>query len=170
MGLNGALAGLVAITAGCNVIGPMESLLVGAIGGVLVVEGVFLLDRLRIDDPVGAIPVHGVSGVFGTLAVGLFAADDGLFHGGGLTLLGIQALGTVAAGGFAFAVGGATWLVLARLPGGIRVPRDHELEGLDIAECGVEAYGDEPRGMHADPSSGYEEQALPTATRAPARG
>jgi len=149
MGLNGVLAGLVSITAGCHVIGPVESILVGAIGGVIAVEGVFLLERLRIDDPVGAIPVHGMGGVFGTLAVGLFGAEGGLFHGGGVTLLGTQALGALAAAAFAFVTGAAFWWLLARLPGGIRVSAEHEFDGLDIAECGVEAYGEEPRGIAA---------------------
>jgi Amt family ammonium transporter len=148
MGLNGALAGLVSITAGCDVIGPVESMFVGVIGGVLVVEGVFLLDRLKIDDPVGAIPVHLVCGVFGTLAVGIFASGDapGLLHGGGLGLLGVQALGVLAGAGFAFVAGGAIWLALRWAPGGVRVDPEHEAEGLDLAECGVEAYADELRG------------------------
>ena len=143
MALNGALAGLVAITAGCDVIGPLESLLVGAVAGLVVVEGVMLLDRLRIDDPVGAIPVHLFCGVFGTVAVGLFANGaqlKGLFHGGGVSLLTTQLLGAAAGGGLAFAVGGALWLSLKRLPGGVRVDRDHEVEGLDLSECGVSAY------------------------------
>jgi Amt family ammonium transporter len=150
MGLNGVLAGLVAITAGCHVIGPLEAMIVGTIAGVLVVEGVFLLDRLKIDDPVGAIPVHGMCGLFGTLAVGLFAAERGLFHGGGLSLLGVQALGALAGGAFAFTLGLAVWWGLSRLPGGVRVSAEHEHEGLDLAECGVSAYGEELRGMHAE--------------------
>ena len=118
MGLNGALAGLVSITAGCDVIGPVESMVVGMIGGVLVVEGVFLLDRLRVDDPVGAIPVHLVCGAFGTLAVGLFARGDapGVLHGGGLGVLGVQALGVLVGAGSSFVAGGAVWLLLRRLP------------------------------------------------------
>jgi Amt family ammonium transporter len=143
MALNGALAGLVAITAGCDVIGPLESLVVGSFAGFVVVEGVMLLERLRIDDPVGAIPVHLFCGVFGTVVVGLFAnsADlKGLFHGGGFGLLTTQLLGAVSGGGLAFVVGGAVWLSLSRLPGGVRVERDHEVEGLDLSECGVSAY------------------------------
>ena len=150
MALNGALAGLVGITAGCNVIGPMESMIVGLIAGVLVVEGVFLLERLKIDDPVGAIAVHGINGVFGTIAVGLFAAEKGLFHGGGFEQLGIQAVGALAGTGFAFAAGAAVWFGLKALPGGVRVSANHELEGLDIAECGVEAYGEELKGVSAE--------------------
>ena len=159
MGLNGALAGLVSITAGCDVIGPVESMVVGVIGGLLVVEGVFLLDRLKIDDPVGAIPVHLVCGLFGTLAVGIFASGDapGLLHGGGLGGLGVQALGALVGGGFAFLVGGAVWLGLRWVPGGVRVDADHEAEGLDLAECGVEAYADELRGASVE---AYSEEAV----------
>ena len=150
MGLNGALAGLVAITAGADVVGPVEALVVGVIGGVLVVEGVFLLEKRGVDDPVGAFAVHGVSGVVGTLLVGVFAAGatPGLLHGGGFHLLGIQALGTFSGFAFAFIVGYALWKLLDLLPGGVRVDEAHELEGLDIAECGVEAYGEELRGAH----------------------
>ncbi len=150
MALNGALAGLVAITAGCDVIGPLESLLVGVVAGVLVVEGVMLLERRGVDDPVGAVAVHGFTGIFGTLAVGLFASDGGLFHGGGVALLGVQALGTFAGFGFAFAAGLVVWWLLTKLPGGIRVDAQHEMDGLDVSECGVEAYGEEPRGTHPD--------------------
>lgn len=145
MALNGALAGLVAITAGCDVIGPLESMLVGAIAGVLVVEGVLLMDRLRLDDPVGAVPVHFVNGVFGTLAVGLFGSAEGslgLFHGGGGALLGVQLLGALASTAFAFAAGAAIWFGLRLVPGGVRVEAEHERDGLDLSECGVHAYGD----------------------------
>ncbi|NOY91306.1 MAG: ammonium transporter [Deltaproteobacteria bacterium] len=150
MGLNGALAGLVAITAGADVIGPVEALVVGVIGGVLVVEGVFLLEKRGVDDPVGAFAVHGINGVVGTLLVGVFAAGEtpGLLHGGGLGLLGIQALGTFASFAFAFSAGFALWKGMSLLPGGVRVDEAHELEGLDISECGVEAYGEELRGAH----------------------
>jgi Amt family ammonium transporter len=168
MGLNGALAGLVAITAGCNSIGPLESILVGGIGGVLVVEGVFLLDRMRVDDPVGAISVHGIAGIFGTLAVGLFAADGGLFHGGGFALLGVQAMGVTAAVAFAFVASAAAWYGLKQLPGGIRVEAEHELEGLDRAECGVEAYGGFSGGITADMVDGHGEPRAARPARAPA--
>jgi Amt family ammonium transporter len=89
-------------------------------------------------------------GLFGTLAVGLFAAEGGLFHGGGVALLGVQVLGAFASAAFAFAVGMAVWWGLSRLPGGVRVSAEHEHEGLDLAECGVTAYGEEIRGMHAE--------------------
>lgn len=151
MGLNGALAGLVGITAGCDVIAPGWSLVVGALGGLLCVEGVFFLEKRRIDDPVGAITVHGICGIFGTLAVGLFGDEVGLFVGGGASQLGVQALGTVAGFAFAFVAGYILWRGMkALVPGGVRVSAQHELEGLDVAECGVEAYGAEaPVGMSA---------------------
>ncbi|HJK90489.1 MAG TPA: ammonium transporter [Polyangiaceae bacterium LLY-WYZ-15_(1-7)] len=145
MGLNGALAGLVGITAGCDVIGPGWSLVVGALAGVLCVEGVFFLDKRKIDDPVGAITVHGICGIFGTIAIGLFGDEVGLFTGGGAAQLGVQAMGTLAGFGFAFVAGLAVWFALkALVPGGVRVSEEHELEGLDTAECGVEAYAESP--------------------------
>jgi ammonium transporter, Amt family len=150
MGLNGVLAGLVGITAGADVLGPFSAMIVGALAGALVVEGVFLLDRLKIDDPVGAIPVHLLCGVFGTVTVGLLATDDGLLHGGGADLLIKQIVGALAGVGFAFAAAAAMWFGMkAVIPGGVRVSSAHEAEGLDIAECGVEAYGEELRGFGA---------------------
>ena len=141
MGLNGALAGLVAITAGADVIGPLEAIVVGAVGALVMVEGTRLLDRFKIDDPVGAIPVHLFAGVFGTIAVGLFANGDdkGLLHGGGFGLLGTQALGALAGALFAGAVAAAVWGV-AKVTIGVRVDEEHEIHGLDKAECGVDAY------------------------------
>jgi len=151
MGLNGALAGLVGITAGADVIGPLESMLVGGICGIIAVEGVMLLDRLKLDDPVGAVPVHLLCGLFGTAAVGLFGSAEGclgLFHGGGFALLGTQLTGALVGAGFAFLSGGALWFAMKRLvPGGVRVSPEHEIEGLDLAECGVEAYGTELQGV-----------------------
>ena len=144
MGLNGALAGLVGITAGCDVIAPGWALLLGGLAGVLCVEGVYLLDKGKIDDPVGAITVHGLCGTFGTLAVGLFGDGIGVFTGGGATQLGLQALGTFAGFAFAFAAGCLLWFGMKHLvPGGVRVSEAHEFEGLDVAECGVDAYGEE---------------------------
>ncbi|MDH3727298.1 MAG: ammonium transporter [Myxococcales bacterium] len=163
MALNGALAGLVGITAGCYNITGGWAIVVGLIAGVLVVEGVLLLDKMKIDDPVGAITVHGICGIFGTIAVGLFGYGNaaeltepvGLFVGGGASQLWVQTYGALAGVGFAFLVGGFVWLALKFLiPGGVRVSEAHELEGLDIAECGVEAYNEELTGVHADISAG----------------
>jgi Amt family ammonium transporter len=158
MALNGALAGLVGITAGCYNISGGWSIIVGLAAGMLCVEGVLLIDKMKIDDPVGAITVHGVCGIFGTLAVGLVGYENaaagegpiGLLVGGGASQLGIQAMGAAAGVGFAFVVGSIVWLALKFLvPGGVRVSEAHELEGLDIAECGVEAYNEELQGFHA---------------------
>jgi Amt family ammonium transporter len=158
MALNGALAGLVGITAGCYAIPGGWSLVVGIVAGMLCVEGVLLIDKLKIDDPVGAITVHGICGMFGTIAVGLFGYENGgslegplgLFVGGGVHQLGVQALGTFSGVAFAFVVGGILWLAMKFLvPGGVRVSEAHEIEGLDIAECGVEAYNEELTGVHA---------------------
>lgn len=143
--LNGALAGLVAITAPGAVVTPGSAIYIGAIGGILCVFAVRLLDRLRIDDPVGAVPVHGFNGVWGTLAVGLFgqaalgAPKDGLFYGGGLLQLGVQALGTFTVVAFVMA---SMWLVFKTIDAlvGLRVTEEEELRGLDIGEHGMESY------------------------------
>jgi Amt family ammonium transporter len=146
LALNGALAGLVGITAPCAVVGPGASLAIGAIAGFLVVFGVELLNKRRIDDPVGAVAVHGINGIWGTLAVGVFgqaalgSPADGLFYGGGFSQLGIQALGTFACVAFTAI---AMWIVFTAIDKvvGLRVPRDTELRGLDHDEHGMESYG-----------------------------
>lgn len=142
--LNGGLAGLVAITAGCNNLNIGASLLVGSIAGSLTVFSVLLLDKLKIDDPVGAISVHGTAGVWGTLSVGLFANPKlgesiGLFYGGGWKLLGVQALGVVIAFLWSFSMSWILFRVL-RWTVGLRVSEDEEIVGLDILEHGNEAY------------------------------
>jgi len=150
MALNGALAGLVGITAGADVIGPIGAMVVGLLCGVAVVEGVLLLDRLKVDDPVGAIPVHLFCGLLGTLAVGVFANSgetQGVLHGGPVSFLGVQALGAFASAGFAVAAGGLVWFAMKQLPGGVRVSEEHEREGLDLSECGVEAYAGDLFGV-----------------------
>ncbi len=140
MALNGALAGLVAITAPCATVSPFGSLIIGLIAGVLVVFSVLFIDRvLKIDDPVGAVSVHGVNGAFGTLAVGLFNVDGGLFYGGGFKLLGIQALGVVTAFVWAFGLGLILFYIIKKTVG-LRVTEEEELQGLDIGEHGMEAY------------------------------
>jgi Amt family ammonium transporter len=148
--INGALAGLVAITAPCAFVSVGSSLIIGAIAGVLVVAAVLFFDRIRVDDPVGAISVHLVNGVFGTLCVGLFAQDlipkttgDGLFFGGGTGLLFAQLVGIVTVGIFTFAIASVVWLILKAIVG-IRVSEEEEIEGLDIGEHGISAYPDFP--------------------------
>jgi ammonium transporter, Amt family len=147
MTLNGCLAGLVAITAPCAFVGVGSSLIIGLIAGVLVVLAVMMFDRLRLDDPVGALSVHLVNGIFGTLCIGLFAQDkitgtatgNGLFFGGGFRLLGAQLVAVVSVGIFVFVTAIAIWAVLKAVIG-IRVSREEELRGLDIGEHGNEAY------------------------------
>ena len=143
MSLNASLAGLVAITAGCASVDALGSIIIGAVSGILVVVAVEFLDlKLHIDDPVGAVGVHFANGVWGTLAVGLFAIDGGLFYGGGLHLLGVQALGVVSI----MAWTAATMIPVFKLikaSVGLRVDRDEELAGLDSSEHGLpSAYAD----------------------------
>jgi ammonium transporter, Amt family len=139
MAMNGALAGLAAITAGTAFVSPTSAVIIGGVAGVLVVLAVSFFDRIRADDPVGAIAVHGVNGLWGVLAVGLFAEHGGLFYGGGVKLLLIQALGVTAVSLWAFAT---TYLIFTLLKKtvGIRVSEDDEIEGLDFAEHGIFAY------------------------------
>ena len=148
MALNGSLAGLVAITAPCDFVTANAAIAIGLVAGVLVVLSVFAFDRLHIDDPVGAVSVHCVNGVWGTLAVGLFAAPTaagygndlaGLFYGGGIRLLGVQALGAGATAIWAFGMGALIFAALKRLHI-LRVPATTELKGLDIVEHGQDAY------------------------------
>ncbi len=137
--LNGALAGLVAITAGCDAIPVHFAALTGLLAGLIVVLSCVFFDKIRIDDPVGAVSVHGVCGAWGTLAVGLFAQDVGLFAGGGAAQLGIQALGVAAAFLWAFPVSfGIFYAIHATV--GLRVSEEEEIEGLDLTEHGIYAY------------------------------
>ncbi len=140
MGLNGALAGLVAITAGCDIVSPGAAVIIGIIAGIILVFSVEFFDQvLKIDDPVGAISVHGVCGAFGTIAVGLFATDGGLFYGGGASLLLAQVIGVAAVFAWAFGTG---WILFKVLKAtiGIRVSKRIEEEGLDVYEHGESAY------------------------------
>ncbi|MBN1910704.1 MAG: ammonium transporter [Pirellulales bacterium] len=137
--LNGALAGLVAITAGCDCIPVPYAALTGLLAGMFVVGACVLIDKVRVDDPVGAISVHGVCGAWGTLAVGLFAKETGLLAGGGASLLGIQAIGVAAAFLWAFPASfGIFYLIKSTV--GLRVSEREEIEGLDLTEHGIYAY------------------------------
>ena len=128
--LNGSLAGLVGITAGADVISPMNSVLVGFIAGIIVVLSVIQLDKLKIDDPVGAISVHLVCGIWGTLAVGIFSAAHSLY---------VQALGVVAYGIFCL-IGSILIFTILKYSIGLRVSEDEEIIGLDIGEHDMESY------------------------------
>ena len=140
MALNGALAGLVSITAPCDGVSPVGAILTGAAGGALVVFGVLFIDRvLKVDDPVGAVSVHGVCGAWGTIACGLFNMESGLFYGGGFKQLGVQMLGVGAAFIWAFGLGLVLFTVISKTIG-LRVTAEEEAKGLDIGEHGMEAY------------------------------
>ncbi|MEM1280409.1 MAG: ammonium transporter [Cyanobacteria bacterium P01_H01_bin.152] len=137
--INGILAGLVGITAGCAGVNYLGAVIIGLIAGVIVVFSVGFFDSIQIDDPVGAISVHLVCGIWGTLAVGFFAVDGGLFFGGGFTQLGAQILGILSIGLFTVVFTSIVWVAL-KATLGIRVSPEEEMKGLDIGEHGMEAY------------------------------
>jgi ammonium transporter, Amt family len=147
MSINGCLAGLVAITAPCAFVTVNASLIIGLVAGMLVVVAVKALDALKIDDPVGAVPVHLCNGVFGTLCVGLFSVDkitgaatgNGLFNGGGTTLLMAQLTGIGAVAAYTLVVSLVFWFLI-KMTLGLRVSAAEEQEGLDIGEHGQVAY------------------------------
>ena len=147
--INGILAGLVSITAGCGDMTLAGAWFAGLVGGVIVVFSVAALDAAEIDDPVGAFSVHGVCGVWGTVVIGLWGtavqgdgAGMGLFNGGGITLLLVQALGAAAYAIWTLVTCWIAWSVIGGLFGGIRVSEEEETQGLDIGEHGMEAYPD----------------------------
>lgn len=151
MALNGALAGLVAITAGTANVEPLGAIAIGLIAGPVLIYGLELVEKvLRVDDPVGAVAVHGLNGVWGTIAVGLFAAPaagvmtgmgevTGLFYGGGLSQVGIQLIGTLVVSAWAFTTMAILFYVM-KVTIGIRVSTQEELEGLDLSEHGTVSY------------------------------
>lgn len=152
--LNGTLAGLVAITAPCAFVTTGTSVVIGTMAGVLVVFAVLFFDRVKLDDPVGALSVHLVNGAFGTVAVGLFATEGGLFTGGGFALTLVQLKGIVAVGAFTAASSAIVWYAL-KLTLGIRVSPEEEREGLDSGEHGMVAYpglGVSPASLRASES------------------
>jgi len=142
MFLNGILAGLVAITAGCAVVSPQWALVIGILGGIIVVYAVeFIEAKLKIDDPVGAISVHGFCGLFGTICVGLFSSSNGLITTGSASQLVVQLIGA----GATFALVFVSALIIAKVIDmtiGLRVSAEVELKGLDITEFGGDAYPD----------------------------
>jgi Amt family ammonium transporter len=152
MTLNGCLAGLVAITAPCAFVSVPSSLIIGIIAGVLVVLAVLFFDKVRVDDPVGATAVHLANGVFGTIALGLFAdpavcpaaavAKKGLLLGGGMAQLGPQLMGVGLIAVTVFALSLVFWFVTKLLSNGLRVSQEEEMEGLDFHEHGNSAYPD----------------------------
>jgi Amt family ammonium transporter len=175
MSINGLLAGLVAITPCCAFVSVTSSLIIGAISGILVVLSVMFFDRIKMDDPVGAISVHLVHGVLGTLFVGLFAQDgvggistpNGLFFGGGFELLGVQALGVLSVGAFVFVSTTIIWLLI-KYTMGMRVSKKEEIEGLDIGEHGNKGYPDFVTVDYTDASEYIEGgEPAPSAPAAP---
>lgn len=140
LSLNGALAGLVAITAGCAAVSPVGALLIGVIAGFVLVFSVEFFDQVvKVDDPVGAISVHGTCGALGTLLVGVFATDGGLLYGGGFKQLGIQLVGVLSIGAWALVTGFILFSIL-KATNGLRVSRRIEEEGLDVYEHGEAVY------------------------------
>ena len=144
MTLNGTLAGLVAITAGCDTVSPVSAAIIGALAGFVVVFGIEFIDqKLKIDDPVGAVGVHGLNGLLGTVCVGLFSDGSGtnglgLFTGGGVSLLGVQLLGAVSIIAWVAVTMTIAFAVIKKTIG-LRVSREEELAGLDIMEHGLES-------------------------------
>jgi len=143
MSLNGALAGLVAITAGCDMVSPFGAFCIGIIAAFVIVFGVEFIDKvLKIDDPVGAVGVHGLCGMTGTLLTGVFALDGGLLYGGGFKFLGIQALGVISVAAWVGVTMTIVFTVIKKTMG-LRVSRAEEVTGLDITEHGlVSSYAD----------------------------
>jgi Amt family ammonium transporter len=149
---NGAIAALVAITAACAFVAPWASIVIGFVAGIIMYTVLLLVDKIGVDDPLGAIAAHGMGGIWGTLSCGIFATPElveatgfgqpGLLYGGGLAQLGVQALGIIACGGFVFI---ASYAVFALLKAtiGLRVKPEHELDGLDISEHGVYGYSEQ---------------------------
>lgn len=165
MAMNGALAGLVAITAGCAFVHPVSAVMIGGIAGVFCVLAVGGFDRIKADDPVGAIAVHGVNGTWGAIAVGIFAQQGGLLYGGGAGLLAVQAVGVLSVSVLAFA---STYIVFSVLKKtiGIRVSAAEEFEGMDLTDHGMPAY----TGLVATPLYDVEESAAHTGAGLKAPG
>jgi Amt family ammonium transporter len=166
---NGVLAGLVAITAPCAFVTPLDAVIIGIVGGVLVMVFGRVLERLKIDDPVGAIPVHLVAGAWGTLAVGIFSSLNGvtgLLHGGGLGQLIIQLIGVIACGVWTATTTGILFFAIKKTIG-LRVSAEEEIQGLDAMEHGTIAYPqdvDFTPGAPSPASSIYRPGSVPATT------
>jgi Amt family ammonium transporter len=145
--LNGALAGLVAITASCAFVDTWASVVIGLVAGILVFYSVRFFEKRKIDDPIYALSVHGAAGIWGTLSTGFFATPElatvgkpGLFYGGGFEQLGVQFMGVAVSGIYAFAVSFIILAVAKKLMGGLRVTEEEEIMGLDLSEHGSYGY------------------------------
>jgi Amt family ammonium transporter len=143
MFMNGVLGGLVGITAGADQMSPTDAVLIGIIAGVIIVLGVALIDRLKLDDPVGAVAVHLICGIWGTLAVGIFGEMAGLDQ------LLVQLAGVGIIGAFSVICATIIILIVKAVSGGsIRVSKEEELKGLDLTEHGMDAYADFRLNQH----------------------
>ncbi|RKQ35625.1 ammonium transporter [Oceanobacillus halophilus] len=158
--LNGTLAGLVAITASCAFVETWASVVIGFIAGILVFFSAKFFEKRKIDDPIFALSVHGLAGVWGTLSTGFFATPElatvgqaGLFYGGGLAQLGVQTVGVFVSGGYAFAISFIILLVMKKAFNGLRVTEEEELIGLDMSEHGSYGY---PEAFDNNRSKGLE--------------
>jgi len=186
--VNGFLAGLVAITCPCYWVSPTGSIAIGAIAGVVVVVAVDVLEKLKIDDPIGAVPVHGICGIWGTLSLGLFAcgkygatgplaADNtaplaGLFYGGGAQVLIAQLIGSLIITSATFAVA-LVLMYTVKAMGILRISKEGEMEGIDLHEHGIPAYPEyalhasaTPHGTPAFNQGAYPEPVRVAATAA----
>ena len=147
--LNGTLAGLVAITASCAFVETWASVVIGFIAGIMVFYSAWFFEKCKIDDPIFALSVHGIAGVWGTLSTGFFATPElatvggaGLFYGGGFAQLGIQAMGIVVCAAYAFVVSSVLLLIMKKVLNGLRVTEEQELMGLDLSEHGSYGYSE----------------------------
>jgi Amt family ammonium transporter len=165
MAFNGALGGLVAITAPCAFVTPQGALMIGVIAGVLTYYGVDLMEKVKIDDPVGAFPVHGLNGIFGVLAVGIWGVDGlGLLHGGGFTQLGIQAIGLVAAIAWTLPLAFLMFYLINKTIG-LRVSEAVEEDGIDLEYHGIGSYPEFiENGKKKSESISFPGDALPSPT------
>ncbi len=140
MAFNGALGGLVAITAPTAFVTPGAALVIGAIAGAITFYGVGLMEKVKIDDPVGAFPVHGLNGIFGVLAVAIWGTNGlGILHGGSINQLGIQALGVLAAVAWTVPLSFLMFYAIKKTIG-LRVAPEVEASGIDLAYHGIESY------------------------------
>lgn len=163
--VNGMLGGLVAVTAGCHAVPTWAAALIGSMAGVLVIESVMLFDRIRIDDPVGAVSVHLVCGSAGTLLAGVFMEERGLVFTGSFEQVGAQLLGMASVGAFVAPVSAIAWLVI-KATLGIRVSQEDEMMGLDLSEHGMEAYpSSTEREGQREGMSASSEAVVPSSLR-----
>jgi len=158
--LNGALAGLVAITASCAFVDTWGAVVIGLVAGFIVFYSMRFFEKRKVDDPIFALSVHGVAGVWGTLSTGLFATPElatvgqpGLFYGGGFGQLGVQALGVGASGAYAFVVSFILLVIIKKVLNGLRVTEEEEIIGLDLSEHGSYGY---PEFLHTSEQSGQQ--------------